>query len=206
MRNRHAIIITIAFLAFAPLSKSAVQADRVFEHIKLQLRPVVDSAQKIDKTQFGPTDAVTVQVLAINSGSKQVTFAYWKLLVHYLPTLTKAGEVVPYSKAMEERIAAMEERIRRAAEPDFHLPDSASIVNVAPNQISQAGLIELSYYYDKLQPGIYELKVKFRDRSGATIESETIMFEVTESRERVARGECLVPEGPDVYSLKNPNR
>ena len=45
MRNRHSIIITIAFLAFAPLSKSAVQANRVFEHIKLQLRPVVDSAQ-----------------------------------------------------------------------------------------------------------------------------------------------------------------
>ncbi len=181
MHTRRSIIIVIAVLALvAPLSKTAAQAPgRSFEHIKLQLRPIVDVIQKTDKTQFGPTDEVTVQELAINSGSKQVTFAYWKLLVHYLPTLTKAGEVVPYSKTMEERLAVMEERIRRAAEPDFHLPDSASIVNVAPNQISQTGLIELSSYYDKLQPGIYELKVKFRDRSGATIESETILFEVT---------------------------
>lgn len=186
MRNRYTIALIIALLTFVSLIRSQTPSTKATEgrggklaQIKLQLRTVVDVFEKIDKTQFGPNDDVTVQVLASNSGSTQAVLAYWRSHVHYFPTLSKAGEIVPYSKAMQERLAAFEEFKRRAAEPDYSIRDSASIVKLPPNQISHAGVISLSNYYDKLQPGIYELKVKFRDRTGMTIESDTMMFEVT---------------------------
>ena len=186
MRNRYPITIVVALLTFVSLIRAQTSSTKAIEGrgrqlapIKLQLRTIVDVFQKTDKTQFGPNEDVTVQVLASNSGSTQAVLAYWRSHVHYLPTLLKAGEIVPYSKAMQERLAAFEEWKRRAAEPDYSTPDSASIVKLPSNQISHVGVIPLSNYYDKLQPGIYELKVKFRDRTGQTIESATMMFEVT---------------------------
>jgi len=170
MWNRYTITLVIALLTFVSLVRSQTPSTKATEgsgrqltQIKLQLRTIVDDFQKTDRTQFGPNDDVTVQVLASNSGSTQAVLAYWRSHVHYLPTLLRAGEIVPYSKAMQERLAAFEEWKRRAAEPDYSTQDSASIVRLPPHQISHAGVIPLSNYYDKLQPGIYELKVKFRD-------------------------------------------
>jgi len=39
-------------------------------------------------------------------------------------------------------------------------------------------LIILDGYYDRLEPGIYEIKVKYRELNGAEIESDPVMFEV----------------------------
>jgi hypothetical protein len=181
MSNRFTITLVAAFLAFAPLTSSQTPSTKATEgpgrklaHIKLQLRTIVESTQKTDKTQFGPNDDVAVQVLATNSGGTQVVLAYWKSFIHYLPVLSKAGEVVPYSNAMQKRLADLEARAKLGP-----VKDSAIVVKLAPNQMSEAALISLYNYYDRLQPGIYELKVKFREQSGLEIESDKILFEVT---------------------------
>lgn len=180
------IFVVIALMAFTVsveaqkllVGQAGHVPDRRFEHVKLQLRTIVDSTQKTDKTQFRPNDDVAVQVLATNSGSTQVSLVYWKSSISYLPKLSKAGEIVPYSKAMEKRLTDVKAREKRASTPASLVRDSAIIARLAPNQMSEAALLSLSYYYDKLQPGIYQLKVKFRERSGLTLESDTTMFEV----------------------------
>lgn len=180
MPKRYIITLLAAFSTFAPLTSSQTPSTKTTEgpgrklvQIKLQLRTIVESTQKTDKTQFGPNDDVAVQVLATNSGGTQVVLAYWKSFIHYLPVLSKAGEVVPYSDAMQKRLADMEARAKLGP-----IKDSATVVKLAPNQMSEAALISLSQYYDRLQPGIYELKVKFREQSGLGIESDKILFEV----------------------------
>jgi len=179
MWNRCTITTVIALVAFTAtvgpqtfLGQAAQAPDRRLEHIRLQLRTIVDSTQKTDKTQFSVDEDVTVQVLATNSGSTQVSFVYWQSFIHYLPTLTRGGQVVPYSKAMEKRLAEITARGNPLG------PDSAISVKLAANQLSEAALISLSYYYDKLQAGTYQLSVKFRERSGLTMQSDAIMFEV----------------------------
>ena len=173
-------ITTILLLTFAVLGASqtfvAQSPDGRLEQVKLQLRTIVDVAQKTDKTQFGPNDDITVQVLATNLGATQYVLVNWKSFIHYLPTLSKAHEIVPYSQAVQKRL---DEVNRRAADTGGISKDSAIVVKLPPNQMSEAGFITLSSYYDKLEPGIYELKLQFRERTGAKIESDPIMFEVT---------------------------
>ena len=172
--------ITLLVLAFAvsgaPQTLLTQSPDKGLAQVKLQLRTVGDVAQKTDKTQFGPNDDITVQVLATNLGATQYVLVNWKSFIHYQPTLSKAHEIVPYSQAVQKRL---DEVNRRAADTGGISKDSAIVVKLPPNQMSEAGFITLSSYYDKLEPGIYELKLQFRERTGAKIESDPIMFEVT---------------------------
>src|SRR5258707_5902440 len=86
--------------------ESAQARDTTLDYIRLQLRTVDDGRilPRPDKSQYVPKEEVWVEVLATNSDSKVFLIPYLMSFVHFLPGLTRAGEVVPYSQKMQKRI------------------------------------------------------------------------------------------------------
>jgi len=150
---------------------SAQVRDKRLDHIGLQLRTVDDGRilPRPDKSQYVPKEEVWVEVLATNSDSKVFLIPYLMSFVHFLPGLTRAGEVVPYSQKMQKRIDNWAPREK----------DSYTGAKLLPNQLSLAATIKLSDWYDALQSGVYELKVKYRlYQNGPEVESDTVLFEI----------------------------
>ncbi len=80
--------------------------ETTLDHIRLQLRTVDDGRilPRPDKSQYDPKEEVWVEVLAINSDSKQVLFNLTTSFVHFLPHLARAGDTTPYAEMMQKKI------------------------------------------------------------------------------------------------------
>ena len=145
--------------------------ETTLDHIRLQLRTVDDGRilPRPDKSQYDPKEEVWVEVLAINSDSKQVLFNLTTSFVHFLPHLARAGDTTPYAEMMQKKI-------KNWTEPAI---DSIRSTRLFPNQFTPVATIKLSDWYDALPPGVYELKVKYRlYQNGPEIESDAVIFEI----------------------------
>jgi hypothetical protein len=142
--------------------------DTRLEQLKLELRMVGEDGVT-QKSEFRKDDTVRVRMLATNFSSQQVVLVFWASYVHYVPQLKKDGEAVSYCTEMQKRLA----NTKRASH------DSAITVKLPAGEISLAGLGDLSQWYDRLEPGFYELRVKYRlEPQGPEIDSDQVMFEV----------------------------
>jgi len=146
--------------------------------IKLQLRTLSAEVPKADKVQHKSKEDVEIQVLATNSSSDPVFLVQSSWFVNYLPELSRSGELMPYSKAMQKRLVESRRMEKDLANPNAIVRDSPSVTKLPPNEQRQSARIFLSTYYDKLEPGVYLLKVQYRQPNGTKIESDTVMFEI----------------------------
>ena len=158
--------------------QTAASDQRRLDHIKLQLRMIGDCAGRTEKVQFKPDDEVCVQVLALNSGPNAVALIFADYFVGYVPVLSKNGKSVGHSEAMQQRLAASDEQKRHFLDPNWQTKGGIISARLPASTLTEAGLIILDSYYDRLEPGIYEIKVKYRELNGAEIESDPVMFEV----------------------------
>jgi len=75
---------------------------------------------------------------------------------------------MPYTEMMQKKI-------KNWTKPGI---DSIRSTRLFPNQFTPVATIKLSDWYDALQPGVYELKVKYRlYQNGPEIVSDAVMFE-----------------------------
>jgi hypothetical protein len=79
---------------------------------------------------------------------------------------------------MQKRLAASDEQKRHFLDPNWQTKGGIISARLPASTLTEAGLIILDSYYDRLEPGIYEIKVKYRELNGAEIESDPVMFEV----------------------------
>jgi hypothetical protein len=149
-------------------------------HVKLQLRAVGEDFPKADKYQYGKQDTVWIQVLALNSSSQPIFLQYSRLLIQFLPELSRRGEPIAYSKEMQKRIQDSKKSEAHWHDPNFLRIDSTTSVKLLPNELTQASLISLSSYYPNLEPGVYTLRIKYREPNMAEILSDPVMFEIVE--------------------------
>jgi hypothetical protein len=161
-----------------PIPSAAQTQEKKLEHFKLFLRTVGEDFPKTNKGDYGSNQDVWVQMLATNSSSQVIVLSYSSLFVHYLPKLSLNGVPVPYSKSMQKRLADSRDRQKSMLDPNALVKDSYVVVKLPPNQQSEAGLLNLSSYYDPLQSGVYELKVEYRELDESKIESDAVTFVV----------------------------
>lgn len=159
------------------LQSTQVRESRL-EHLKLSLRTVGEDFPKTNKSDYASNQDVWVQLLATNSSPKVLVLSYSSLFVYYLPKLSLNGVAVPYSKSMQKRLTDAKERQRSMLDPNSLVRDSYITVKLPPNEQSEAGLLNLSNYYDALQSGVYEMKVEYRELNDSRIESDTVTFVV----------------------------
>jgi hypothetical protein len=158
---------------------SHIQKDlKRLQDLKLRLRTVDENPPTVDKTHYKNEETVFIQVLAFNSGSQPVFLFYSRLLVQFLPELSRGSEVIAYSEQMRKRLADSKKTEAHWYDRNTLRIDSTISVKVPPNELTQASILTLSSYYPKLEPGLYSLRVIYHEPDGSEIVSESIMFEV----------------------------
>lgn len=150
------------------------------QDVKLQLRSVSEDPPTVDKLQYKKEESVYIQVLALNSGSQPVFLLYSRLLVQFLPELSRGNEVISYSREMKKRVEDSKKMEARWHDPNTLRLDSITSVKLFPNQLTQASLLALSSYYPKLEPGVYTLRMRYREPNDAEILSDYVVFEIVE--------------------------
>src|SRR5260370_23930756 len=124
--------------------------ETTLDHIRLQLRTVDDGRilPRPDKSQYDPKEEVWVEVLAINSDSKQVLFNLTTSFVHFLPHLARAGDTTPYAEMMQKKI-------KNWTEPAI---DSIRSTRFFRIQFTPVATIKLPAWYDPLPTCVYDLQ------------------------------------------------
>lgn len=91
------------------------------------------------------------------------------------PKLVRDGEVIPYSKKAADWI-----KNREAAESmGLYTDISAHTVDLQPNVFEPLGSIDLKYWYEPLEPGLYHFTLSYRFQNGGNwIDFPTVTFEV----------------------------
>jgi|ERR1041385_190608 hypothetical protein len=149
--------------------ESAQPTDHRLDRLKLQIRTVGGDYPYEEKARYGAREEISIRVFVDNSGSERVVLPYVGSFVHYLPRLVRDGAVQPYSEQMQKRIN----------DPRKPSRESGDFVRLPPSTLSEAAILHLADWYGKLEPGVYDLTLKYRlYKDGPEVESGPVMFEV----------------------------
>lgn len=141
----------------------------LLEQVKLQLR-TVGKDHETGHRPYRVNHPIWIQILATNLSSKQIVLLHRSSFVSFLPHLTCTDQLVSYSSEMKKRVEGIPGMPR----------DVVTFSKLPPSQLSIVTTIDLLDWYNPLKPGIYELKLDYRELDGQKIESEVVTFEVVE--------------------------
>jgi hypothetical protein len=150
--------------------RKAARAEREkkMRHLDVTINTVADP-NSAPQAQFRDSDSVYVHVGATNTDREQTVVVLGNAYHHYFPRLLKDGRPLPYSQKAKERLADTSEPVRV----------KRSGVKLEPHVEERIGLLPLSFWYDKLEPGTYHLTLRFAlDRTDRKVKTNTVMFEV----------------------------
>ena len=144
------------------------QREKKARDLNLTITTVVDNSST-PQAQFRADDPVYVRVGATNVSREPMVVTLTDAYHHYYPRLLKDGLPMHYSRKAKERLADTSEPIRF----------STWAVKIAPQAEEQLGLLDLSSWYGQLEPGTYQLTVRFAlDRTDRKVKTNTVVFEV----------------------------
>lgn len=135
-------------------------------NVRVVISTVSGSSEKemAAKDSFKVGEAVQIKVEITNVSNEDVKMPQG--LVYSRPTLLNNGKLVPYHKEASERFK----------KGKYITPSNY----ISPNQ-SQSEILDLSDYYESLEPGQYQLSLERRfskvNDTGVYTESDTITFE-----------------------------
>jgi hypothetical protein len=177
------ILIAITFLGVAghmqvPRRAEAVdnQGRSAYE-LTLHVNVVDSGIPSNEKFQFARKDEIHVEVLATNLTSKPIVLTYSKGLVAFLPILSRGETLISYSPPFVKRLAASDRVAQDMKNPKAIVLDSTIAISVAAKQQVRIANISLVDYYDSFEPGIYDVKIKYREKD-FEVESDNRMFQV----------------------------
>ncbi len=114
---------------------------------------------------------VFIQVSMINTGAEPVVVTEDDDFFHYRLRLLKDGKPVHFPKSVLD--------VFRLKDKEGSHPISVTGIDLQPNQKTVVGILDLSKWYGALEPGQYQLTMKYLFRAqGKPIESNTTTFEV----------------------------
>lgn len=117
-----------------------------------------------------PTDKIYFRQLMTNTSALPIEIILTNPYSQHRPVLFRNGEEVPYRKDIVETVQ------RADVQTDF---PHRRMTRLEPSVATEIELLVLSDWYDRLQPGNYELTDRFRFVVGGSwIESNKVTFEV----------------------------
>lgn len=118
-----------------------------------------------------PDDKQIILISMTNTGAEPVRVAIGDPHVQYRPSLSKNGRPVPYKEGLGKILQAK----------NINGPGSVRVTGgiLKPNETVKVDYIDLADWYGALEPGQYELTLKFRFRPrGRPIGTNTVTFEI----------------------------
>jgi hypothetical protein len=148
----------------------SVQPDKREHTVQLTITPI--KADAVTPTeQFKVGAKVIIQVSMTNTATEPTEVAEDDDYFHYRMRLMKDGHPLQFPKKMLDAF--------RLKDTEGPRPISTTYITLSPNQQTVVGLLELGKWYGPLEPGQYQLTVRYRFRTkGKPIESNTVTFEV----------------------------
>lgn len=126
------------------------------------------------KQQYSASDPDDKQIILVsmtNTSGQPIGVAITDSYIHYRPRLLKDGKMVPYKESRNKIIEAKEKGGLGVV--------SVRSTTLQPNQTIKADFINLADWYGRLEPGRYELSIKYRFRlGGKPIDTNTVTFEI----------------------------
>lgn len=127
-----------------------------------------------EATGYRKEDGISFQIEATNGSPETLIVGHsTNLFDHYLPELTKNGEVVPYRESTAKRL--------KRKDPGYHSIISMVSAQLDSGETRTIGSINMDDWYPPLEPGVYHLTIKYRPQIGGKwIELPLVTFEVVQ--------------------------
>lgn len=165
--------LSVCFVAIDP-AFVALSQDRASQTVMIALDMVRDDSMKPNEP-YRMGQQVRVRVIARNESAEQVTFALINVYAQNRLELFRNGKLVPY----KPQIAKILDK-RKDAESDIIGVGRKDFIRVGPYSSATLEIINLSNWYDSLEPGSYQLTNRFRPQIGGpwSKDSKAVVFEV----------------------------
>lgn len=140
---------------------------------KVTIAPVTTDLATL-KQQYSASDQDDKQLIRVsmtNTAAEPIRIVLGSQYIHYRPRLSRDGRVIPYKEALA--------RILQARDKDGSVFVSVKGASLQPNETIMVDYIDLAKWYGPLEPGQYELTIKYRFRHrGKPIETNMVTFEI----------------------------
>lgn len=143
--------------------------------LALELRTIQsdENAARMEAPQFRQGQRVRFRIVIANKSAETVRVSVTNLYYQNRPRLSVGGSEIPYREDISKVVKAMDSK------PEFVRID---LVTLQPNEQKELETIDLSAWYERLQPGVYELALSHRFEQGeGWIDLSPIVFEVVRS-------------------------
>lgn len=152
-----------------PEWQKLARAEREKRLQKLYLSISAVGVDSNPRTEYRANESVIIRVGATNTSNETLIVTLKDVYQHYFPRLRKDGLLVPYSEKAKERLADTTEPLRSRVWG----------VKIEPQAEQRLALLLLSSWFDKLEPGVYQLTLQFAlHRKDHKVETHPIMFEI----------------------------
>ncbi|MCA1568532.1 MAG: hypothetical protein LC803_23360 [Acidobacteria bacterium] len=159
-------------------NKESDQKDeKKVRNIQLTIVPVVYSRKDngyIASTKFKVGERVIVKLSMLNTSAEPLEVATGDAYLQHRLRLVKNGQPMHYRKGVIQLLRAKDESGSNLGGPRF-------VTVLEPNKQTELDSIDLDRWFEKLEPGHYELTLRHRFQwKGKQVESNTVTFEVTQ--------------------------
>jgi hypothetical protein len=138
---------------------------------QVTIRPVGGDLATLKQTFSASKDKARVAVFITNTIHETIRIIIADPYIHYRPRLLMDGRPLPY-KEQVAKVARQKEKFG---------PGSGRVLGgeVKPEETVMIDYIDLADWFGPLEPGQYELTIKYRFRHrGKPVETNTVTFEV----------------------------
>jgi len=180
MRKKILILATVAGVfagaafAGARAGKPKAQVNNL-DAVKLELKSIASDwdAAQVETPRFVPGRKVRFSLMATNDSSEVVYVPVTDPYRQNRPRLRRyGGEGIPYRDDISKLLKAKDAE----AIPTII---SSHMIPLRPYEQRELEAVDLSAWYPKLKPGVYELTVSHRfERGGAWVDLSPVTFEV----------------------------
>lgn len=146
-------------------------ASQRLKDVSFRIEVVDDDLFGSGKTTFSVEQRIVARIFALQRGSKIVSFVTRNRFDRYIPLLLRNGVELPFLPRVDDIIQA------ELKEEGGRIRFGGPSIRIVPSQEAKVGILNLSDWYAPLEPGLYQLSVKFT-LDDEMLCSDTIVFEV----------------------------
>lgn len=166
------------FALSADMAETAQRRDKLLQRpdfIKLRIAPdnaAVDENKTTAATMFRADSEISFELWLTNTLTEPFVVAVADVYAQVRPQLLKAGELIPYHEKAARLVQDRQRLLTR-----IH----GRFIRLQPSTPQRMGAINLNNWYDSLEPGAYELTIKYNVQGGGQwIESAGVIFEIVQ--------------------------
>jgi hypothetical protein len=174
--NAAVLVGMLVGVAFTHASSGTMRAQgNGLQALTLELKSIGsdENAAQVETPRFGQGQRVRFRMVATNNSVEMVRVSVTNPYYQNRPRLSVGGDEIPYREDISKVVKAME------SGPEFVRID---LVTLQPNEQKDIETLDLSAWYKRLRPGVYELALSHRFEQGERwTDLSPITFEVVRS-------------------------